>query len=172
MNLKNKAVLISASVLTASALVIASPALAHKGSSKSTTKATTRSVVASPSPTSTSIPTPPVFNGPGDRDGHHGKGHKPKGPKTEGARTPISQTVTVDVPVTGSYQLLVTEVKPANAPTPPPGAPVRPVHSFTVPVTGTGSQTVTLNLPHPGEYSVSLISVVSSQSIVVAPPVK
>ncbi len=163
MNLKNKAVLVTTSVIAASALLLASPALAHKNPGKPAPKSTSKSVVASPTP----APTAPTFGGPGDRDGRHGKGHGPKG---HGA--PITQTVTVDVPETGTYQLLVTEVKPANAPTPPAGAPVRPDHSFTVDVTGTGSQTITLNLPHPGEYKVSLISVASTQSITVAAPTK
>ena len=167
MNLKNKAVLVATSVIAASALLLTSPALAHKNPGKPGPKGTNNSVVATPTPSTS--PTPPVSGRPGDRDGrgHHGKGHGPKG---HGA--PITQTVTVDVPATGTYQLLVTEVKPANAPTPPAGAPVRPDHSFTVDVTGTGSQTITLNLPHPGEYKVSLISVASTQSITVAAPTK
>jgi hypothetical protein len=165
MNLKNKAVVITTSVITASALLLASPALAHKNPGKPSPKSTNKSVVATPTPTAT--PTPPAFGGPGDRDGrgHGGKGHGPKG---HGA--PITQTVTVDVPANGTYKLLVTEVKPANAPTPPAGSPVRPDHSFSVDVTGTGSQTITLNLPHPGEYKVSLISVASTQSITVSAP--
>ena len=167
MNLKNKAVLVATSVIAASALLLASPALAHKNPGKPGPKGTNNSVVATPTPSTS--PTPPVSGRPGDRDGrgHHGKGHGPKG---HGA--PITQTVTVDVPATGTYQLLVTEVKPANAPTPPAGAPARPDRSFTVDVTGTGSQTITLNLPHPGEYKVSLISVASTQSITVAAPTK
>jgi len=167
MNLKNKAVVITTSVITASALLLASPALAQKNPVKPSPKSTNKSVVATPTPTA--APTPPAFGGPGDRDGR-GDGGKGDGPKGEEA--PITQTVTVDVPATGTYKLLVTEVKPANAPTPPVGAPVRPDHSFTVDVTGTGSQTITLNLPHPGDYKVALISVVSTQSITVAPPVK
>jgi len=167
MNLKNKAVLVATSVIAASALLLASPALAHKNPGKPGPKGTNNSVVATPTPSTS--PTPPVSGRPGDRDGrgHHGKGHGPKG---HGA--PITQTVTVDVPATGTYQLLVTEVKPANAPTPPAGAPNRPARSFTVDVTGTGSQTITLNLPHPGQYKVSLISVASTQSITVAAPTK
>jgi hypothetical protein len=158
MNLRNKAVLITTSVITASALLVASPALAHKNSTKGSTKSTSKSALVSPTP----APTPPTF---GDRRGK-GKGHHGKGPRV--APTPITKTVTVDVPATGTYQLLVTEVKPANiSPTQPVNAPNRPDHSFTVPVTGTGSQTITLNLPHPGDYTVSLISVVSSQSITV-----
>jgi hypothetical protein len=145
--------------------VIASPALAHtKPGPRPTSKAVVTSTAA-PAPTLA----PPTFGGPGgdgDNDGgRHGRGgHGPKGDFA-----PITQTVTVDVPDTGSYQLLVTEVKPAKAPAKPVGAPD---HSFTVPVTGTGSQTVTLNLPHPGDYKVSLISVVSTQSITVAAPTK
>jgi hypothetical protein len=168
MNLKNKAVLVATSVIAASALLLASPALAHKNPGKPGPKGTNNSVVATPTPSTS--PTPPVSGRPGDRDGrgHHGKGHGPKG---HGA--PITQTVTVDVPATGTYQLLVTEVKPANtSPTQPVVAPNRPDRSFTVDVTGTGSQTITLNLPHPGDYKVALISVVSTQSITVASPVK
>jgi len=173
MNLKNKVALIATSVLTVGTLVVASPALAHKSGPKPTAKSTTKVVVsptAIPTPTvsPTVVPTSPVFK---DGDGHKGKGHKgDKGKhldKPQGA--PITQTVTVDVPATGSYQLLVTEVKPANAPAAPAGKPARPDHSFTLPVTGTGSQTITLNLPHPGDYKVSLISVVSTQNITVAP---
>lgn len=164
MNIRNKAALIAASVITASALLIASPALAHKNTTKDSAKPTTKSVVATPSTSPTVTPTPPAK---GDRDGQHkgphGKDNNGKGPKV--APAPITQTVTVDVPETGTYQLLVTEVKPANAPTPPAGAPTRPDHSFTVAVTGTGSQTITLKLPHPGDYKVALINVVSSQSI-------
>jgi hypothetical protein len=165
MKIRNRAALITASVITASALLLASPALAHKNTTKDSVKPTTKSVVATPSTSPTVAPTPPAK---GDRDGHrdgrHGKGHQGKGPKV--APAPITQTVTVDVPETGTYQLLVTEVKPANiSPTQPVSAPNRPEHSFTVAVTGTGSQTITLKLPHPGNYTVALINVVSSQSI-------
>ncbi len=164
MNLKNKVALIATSVLTVGTLVVASPALAHKPGPKATAKSVVTST-ATPTPTvsPTVAPTPPVFKDGKGHKGKHGKGHGRDGLK--GA--PITQTVTVDVPATGSYQLLVTEVKPADAPAVPAGAPERPDHSFTVPVTGTGSQTITLNLPHPGDYKVSLISVVSTQSITV-----
>jgi len=157
MKISNKATVAATSVITLAAIVLASPALASKGSNKATVKPTT-------SASSTATPTPPTFgkgDRDGDRDGHkHGRDHGPRGPKAL-----ITKTVTVDVPATGTYQLLVTEVAPANAPTPPAGAPTRPDHSFTVAVTGTGSQTITLNLPHPGDFKVSLISVVSTQSI-------
>ncbi len=170
MNLKNKVALIAASALTVGTLVVASPALAHNKGPKPTAKSvvtSTATPTASPTPavTPTGVPTPPVF-----KDGNHkGKGHKgDKGKHLDKPKgNPITQTVTVDVPETGSYQLLVTEVKPADAPAVPAGAPERPDHSFTVPVTGTGAQTITLTLPHPGEYKVSLISVVSTQSITV-----
>jgi len=174
MNLKNKSVLIATSVITASALLLASPALANKSPNKPLPKTTSSKAVATPTPTTK--PAPPTFGGPGDNDGdgrgHEGRDHDGRGHGPKGDFAPITQTVTVDVPATGTYKLLVTEVKPANAPTPPVGAPVRPDHSFTVDVTGTGSQTITLNLPHPGDYKVALISVVSTQSITVAPPVK
>lgn len=153
MKITNKVAVAATAVITAGALIFASPALAHKASDKSSGKATTK-VTTSPTPK------PPVF---GDRDGDRGRhGHGPKG-----SRTPITKTVTVDVPATGTYQLLVTEVRPANLPTPPAGAPAPKDHSFTVPVTGTGSQTITLNLPHPGDYTVALISVVSTQTVTV-----
>ena len=164
MNLKNKVALIATSVLTVGTLVAASPALAHKPGPKPTAKSVVTST-ATPTPTlsPTVVPTPPVFK---DGKGHKGDKGKHLG-KPKGA--PITQTVTVDVPATGSYQLLVTEVKPADAPAAPAGKPERPDHSFTVPVTGTGSQTITLNLPHPGNYKVSLISVVSTQNITIVP---
>ena len=164
MNLKNKATVIATSVIAVAAIAIASPALASKNSTHSTSKVTSKSVSTStPTPTTT----PPSFGkggGFGDNDGDgpgkHGRGDGPRG-----SFTPITKTVTVDLPATGTYKLLVTEVAPANAPTPPAGAPVRPAESFTVAVTGTGSQTVTLNLPHPGNYTVALISVVSTQDV-------
>lgn len=166
MILKNKAALIATSIVAAGAIVIASPALAH---TKPGPKATSRSVATS---TATPKVTPPTFGWTdrpgGDNDGPGFGGRHGKGPKF--SPTPITQTVTVDVPATGTYQLLVTEVKPADAPAKPVGAPERPDHSFTVAVSGTGSQTITLNLPHPGDYTVALVSVVSTQSITVAAP--
>ena len=165
MNLKNKATVVATSVIAVAAIAIASPALASKSTTHSTSKVTSKSVATSTA-TPTTTPTAPSFGGGfGDGDNDGGRGHGPKGPKGDFA--PITKTVTVDVPATGTYQLLVTEVAPANAPAAPVGAPNRPDHSFTVAVTGTGSQTVTLNLPHPGDYKVALISVVSSQSITV-----
>jgi hypothetical protein len=160
MNLRNRIALIATSAVTVGAIVLAGPALAHtKPGPKATTKPAA-TATATPAP----VVTPPAFGGP-DKD-RHGKKHDGRGPR-EGA-APIAQTVTVDVPETGTYQLLVTEVKPANtSPTQPVVAPDRPDHSFTVPVTGTGSQTVTLNLPHPGNYTVALVNVVSTQSITV-----
>ena len=175
MNLKNKATVIATSVIAVAAIAIASPALASKNNAHSTSKITSKSVsTAAPTPTATT--TPPTFGnggGFGDNDGDgpgkHGRGDGPgkhgRGDGPRGSFTPITKTVTVDVPATGTYKLLVTEVAPANAPTPPAGAPVRPAESFTVAVTGTGSQTVTLNLPHPGNYTVALISVVSTQDV-------
>ncbi|NBT48391.1 MAG: hypothetical protein EBT07_11375 [Actinobacteria bacterium] len=159
MKLQNKVALIATAVITGTALVIASPALASKSHPKITSTQKT-ATTATPTPT----PVPPTFgDGDGDFGGRHGHGRGDH----DRIFTPITKTVTVDVPATGTYQLLVTEVKPANAPTPPAGAPIRPDHSFTVAVTGTGSQTITLNLPHPGDYKVSLISVVSTQSVTV-----
>lgn len=167
MNLKNKIALIAASTVTAGAIIIASPALAH-------TKPAPKPAVATSTATPTTSPTltPPTFGGFGGDGDNDGPGRDGRGDSFKHKFAPITKDVTVDVPATGSYQLLVTEVKPANAPAKPVGAPDRPSESFTVPVTGTGSQTITLNLPHPGDYTVSLVSVVSTQSITVSAPTK
>jgi len=162
MKIGNKVALIAASVITASALVLASPALAHKNPSHGNGKGTTKSAVATPSATPSIYPSAPSTKAPhGDRDGRHGKGHG-KGKDHKAPKAPLTKTVTVDVPETGTYQLLVSEVKPAKVST---KALERPEHSFTVPVTGTGSQTITLTLPHKGDYTVALVSVVSTQSV-------
>ena len=171
MNLKNKIALIATSTITAGAIIIAAPALAKTKPAPTATPKAFVAPTATATPTTSPTVTPPTF-GDGDNDGgRQGRGGRgDDGPK--GNFPPITKTVTVDVPATGTYQLLVTEVKPANAPAAPVGAPARPDESFTVAVTGTGSQTITLNLPHPGDYKVSLISVVSTQSITVAAPTK
>jgi hypothetical protein len=166
MNLKNKIALIATSTITAGAIIIAAPALAQTKPAPTGTPKAVVAPTAKATPTTSPTVTPPTFG-----DGDNGRGGRgDQGPK--GNFAPITKTVTVDVPATGSYQLLVTEVKPADAPAAPVGAPARPDESFTVAVTGTGSQTITLNLPHPGDYKVSLISVVSTQSITVAAPTK
>ncbi len=137
--------------------------------------------MATPTASPTASPLAPKL---GDKHGHGkahpGKGHKGKAPKAPKAPKSFTQTVTVDVPETGTYQLVVTEVKPVKAsPTPtaspapsaspaPTALPVRGGHSFTVAVTGTGEQTITLKLPHPGNYTVSLVNVVSTQNITAA----
>jgi hypothetical protein len=180
MNLRNKAAIISTSVMTVSALLLASPALAHKNPNNGSVKATSSSVVATPTGAPTGTPTAsPKAPKLGDKHGH-GKGHEGKGKDHKKGPKFITQTVTVDVPETGTYQLVVTEVKPVKAsPAPtsspattaspaPVAPPVRGGHSFTVAVTGTGSQTITLNLPHPGDYTVSLVSVVSTQNVTAA----
>lgn len=164
MKIGNKIALITASVITASALLLASPALAHKNPSHGNGKGTSKSAVASPSATPTVSPSAPSTKAPhGDRDGRQGKGHG-KGKDHKAPKAALTKTVTVDVPETGTYQLLVTEVKPVKISA---KAPERPLHSFTVAVTGTGSQTITLNLPHKGEYTVALVSVLSTQSVTV-----
>ena len=169
MNLKNKIALIAASTVTAGAIIIASPALAY---TKPTPKPAVATSTATPTPTTSPTLTPPTFGGFGGDGDNDGPGRGGRGDGFKHKFAPITKDVTVDVPATGSYQLLVTEVKPANAPAKPVGAPDRPSESFTVPVTGTGSQTITLNLPHPGDYTVSLVSVVSTQSITVSAPTK
>jgi hypothetical protein len=111
--------------------------------------------------------------------GGHGKGdHGPKGPQgvQQGQfQAPISQDVTVTVPDDGAtYELVVTEVAPAAAANnttnnaAPKGLPRN--HTIVVPVTGTGSVTVSVPGLHPGSYKVDLVKVASTQDLTVAAP--
>lgn len=108
--------------------------------------------------------------------GHgHDRGHelgKNKGNKP----APVSQDITVTVPDDGgTYKLVVTEVAPVPvsgvpAPTTPAGKAPRE-HTRVVSVTGTGSVTVSVPGLHPGDYTVELVKVSSSQGLTVAAPV-
>ena len=111
--------------------------------------------------------------------GGHGKGdHGPKGPQggQQGQfQAPVSQDVTVTVPDDGAtYELVVTEVAPAAAANnttnnaAPKGLPRN--HTIVVPVTGTGSVTVSVPGLHPGSYKVDLVKVASTQDLTVAAP--
>ena len=105
----------------------------------------------------------------GDRGHELGKN---KGTKA----APVSQDITVTVPEDGGvYKLVITESAPVaisgtTAPTPPAGMPPRE-HTRVVAVTGTGSVTVSVPGLHPGDYTVELVKVSSSQGLTVAAPV-
>jgi len=97
--------------------------------------------------------------------------------KNKGTKAaPVSQDITVTVPEDGGvYKLVVTEVAPAATASttttiaPPAGAPKRD-HTIVVPVTGSGSVTVSVPGLHPGDYTVELVKVSSSQGLTVAAP--
>lgn len=103
------------------------------------------------------------------RGGDHGKRDHGKGPKGAPANL-TDQTVTVDVPADSSnYVVVITEIAPAaQAPATgsvaTPAFPARPPHVETVPVVGTGSQTVTFKGIAGQAYTVQLVKVVSVQS--------
>jgi hypothetical protein len=108
------------------------------------------------------------FQGKGHGDKGFGKGHENRGAKP----ALVSQDVTVTVPDDGAtYQLLVTETAPPAAASSNAKAKGLPKnHSFVVPVTGTGSVTVSVPGLHPGVYKVDLIKVSSSQDLTVSAP--
>ncbi len=98
----------------------------------------------------------------------HGKGHDERGAEP----ALVSQDVTVTVPDDGAtYELLVTETAPPAATSSNAKAKGLPKnHSFVVPVTGTGSVTVSVPGLHPGVYKVDLVKVSSSQDLTVSAP--
>jgi hypothetical protein len=157
---------VAASAATILGLVFATPSFA----------ATSKSVKAASSSSSSSTTTSaaPSFGG-GDQGGHRGgHGHgKGQGKGNDANRpAPISKTVTVDVPSDGkTYKLVVTDttVRPAPAGA-PAGAPTPPKHTRVIDVTGTGSQTITIDDLRPGTYSVELVAVSSTQSLTVEAP--
>lgn len=112
------------------------------------------------------------FQGKGGHGDHgFGKGQDQRGQMP----APVSQDVTVTVPDDGAtYELVVTEVAPAaaanntNNNAAPKGLPRN--HTIVVPVTGTGSVTVSVPGLHPGSYKVDLVKVSSSQDLTVAAP--
>lgn len=106
----------------------------------------------------------------------HGHNHGLESGKNKGTKAaPVSQDITVTVPDDGgTYKLVVTEVAPAPisgvpAPTTPAGKPPRE-HTRVIAVTGTGSVTVTVPGLHPGDYTVELVKVSSTQALTVAAP--
>jgi hypothetical protein len=115
------------------------------------------------------------FQGKGGKGGDHGFGKGDNRGGKPGFGAEVSKDVTVTVPDDGAtYELVVTEVAPAaaanaaNANAAPKGLPKN--HSFVVPVTGTGSVTVSVPGLHPGAYKVDLVKVASSQDLTVAAP--
>ncbi len=156
---------VAASAATILGLVFATPSFA----------ATSKSVKAASSSSSSSTTTPaaPSFGG-GDHKG--GKGHG-KGKGFDANRPAgITKTVTVDVPADGkTYKLVVTDTTVRPAPVAPSGSttttlPTPPKHTRVIDVTGTGSQTITINDLRPGTYSVELVAVSLSQSLTVEAP--
>jgi len=106
----------------------------------------------------------------------HGHDHGNERGKNKGTKTaPISQNITVTVPDDGGvYKLVVTESAPVAvsgtpAPTTSAGKPDRD-HTRVVALTGTGSVTVAVPGLHPGNYTVELVKVSSSQDLTVAAP--
>lgn len=95
-----------------------------------------------------------------------GKGHKGGHGKHGMNINATPQTVTVNVPTDGTYQLVVTEAAPtlpAGA-TPPTDAngkalPAPKPHSMAIALTGTGTQTVTLPPMHSGKFTLQLVKV-------------
>lgn len=154
---------VAASAATILGLVFATPSFA---ASSKTSKA---------SSSSSSSTTAPTF---GDSDrgkgGHRGD-HKggPKGDDLRGGG--ITKTVTVNVPYDGrTYKLVVTDTTVRPAPTTGTSTtttlPAPPKHTIVLDVTGTGSQTITINNLRPGTYSVELVAVSSSQTLTVDAP--
>jgi hypothetical protein len=164
-------------------VAITSPAMASNSKnhvSSASVKTVKKASVSTPAP-STTPSTPSTgatplpwqsganggVGGPGDNDGdgprgdhRHSRGHGPDG--KFGA--PVTKSVTVDVPADGkTYELVVTEVRPVNNLTLPIGVNLHAPESFTVAVTGTGSQSVSVTVPHAGDYTVDLVAVSSTQ---------
>lgn len=156
---------VAASAATILGLVFATPSFA--ASSKSVK-------AASSSSSSSTTPAAPSFGG-GDQGHKGGKGHG-KGKGLDANRPAgISKTVTVDVPTDGkTYKLVVTDTTVRPAPVAPSGStttlPTPPKHTRVIDVTGTGSQTITIDDLRPGTYSVELVAVSSSQSLTVEAP--
>ncbi len=176
-------------------VAIASPALASNNKnhvSTASVKSAQKSSVSTPAPSASGTPNPSATplpwqggangsqgdnHGDGPRGGNgfgpgfgHGFGHGfgPGLGKDKGGKfgAPVSKTVTVDVPADGkTYELVVTEVPPVNTLALPIGVSLPAPHSFTVAVTGTGSQDVTVKVPHAGDYTVDLVAVSSTQKV-------
>ncbi len=145
--LSTKIAVAGASALALAGIAIASPAIA--ASSTDTGSGTSS--------------TAPSFGQEG------GKGHKGGHGKHGMNISATPQTVTVNVPTDGTYQLVVTEAAPtlpAGA-TPPTDAngkalPAPKPRSMAIALTGTGAQTVTLPPMHSGKFTLQLVKVTGS----------
>ena len=128
---------------------------------------------ATPSLAATAKPKPAAVSTMEQGKGGHGK-DKGFGQGQQGRPAHVSQDITVTVPDDGAtYKLVVTQTAPAAAAnnTTNNAQPKGPEnHSIVVPVTGTGSVTVTVPGLHPGTYTAELVKVASSQSVTVAAP--
>mgnify|MGYP000393793980 CR=1 FL=1 len=149
---------VAASAATILGLVFATPSFA---ATSKTSKASSSS--------SSSASTAPSFG----KGGKHGKGDH--GAKDAARPAGITKTVTVDVPADGqTYKLVVTDTTVRPAPTTGTTTtttlPTPPKHTIVLDVTGTGSQTITINDLRPGTYSVALVAVSSTQSLTVEAP--
>ena len=84
--------------------------------------------------------------------------------------------MTVEVPADGkTYKLVVTDTTVRPAPTTGTTStttvlPTPPKHTRVIDVTGTGTQTITIDDLRPGTYSIELVAVSSTQSLTVEAP--
>lgn len=147
--LSTKIAAVGAGALVLGGLAVAAPALAASSTDTN-----------SGSSTSSSAPT---FGDGGQAGQGMKRGHGMKGGFGQNA-TP--QTVTVNVPTDGTYQLVVTEAAPSlpAGATPPTDAngkalPAPKPHSTAIALTGTGTQTVTLPPLHTGKFTLQLVKV-------------
>lgn len=98
----------------------------------------------------------------------HGKGDGKGNRSAQSAH--VTQDVTVTVPDDGAtYKLIVTQAVTA-ASTSSKGKMKGQSKTVVVPVTGTGSVTVSVPDLHPGAYTVDLVKISSSQDLVVGTP--
>ena len=98
----------------------------------------------------------------------HGKGEGKGQRSAESAH--VTQNVTVEVPDDGAtYKLIVTQAATATSTT-SKGKMKGQSKTIVVPVTGTGSVTISVPDLHPGAYTVDLVKISSSQNFVVSTP--
>ena len=153
---------VAASAATLFGLVFATPSFAATSSTSTSTSSTS------------SVNADAAHKGEGKE--FKGKGHGNKGKGSKGDKVaPVAQNVDVYVPADGkTYKVVVTEVLPSVAPSTVAGSvakPAKPAHTIIVAVTGVGPQTVSVPGLRPGNYTVELVAVSSSQSLTVAAPV-
>mgnify|MGYP000013336651 FL=1 len=158
---------VAASAATLFGLVFATPSFAATSSTSTSTSSTS------------TVKAEAAHKGQGKEIKGKGHGNKGKGQEAKGSKgdkvAPVAQNVDVYVPADGkTYKVVVTEVLPSVAPSTVAGAvvkPAKPAHTIVVAVTGVGPQTVSVPGLRPGNYTVELVAVSSSQSLTVAAPV-